>query len=99
MGYGNITDKGYPEFRALKQALRTRTDVHVKYVDAQLADVNTEINCPVCKRRFVKSHRAQVFCSNKGKFNCKDAYWQTLRRHRMIDKIKLELSKRRDRSK
>jgi len=39
------------------------------------AKVGTVIECPTCGRRFTKRSYQQVFCSNKGRDNCKDRFW------------------------
>lgn len=45
------------------------------YDAAKSAKTGETISCPVCKKQFVKRSYQQAFCSNKGKSNCKDKYW------------------------
>jgi hypothetical protein len=52
-------------------ALAVRTE---RYDAAKAAAVGTTIACPWCGKRFGKRSYQQVFCSNKGRGNCKDSY-------------------------
>lgn len=36
-----------------------------------------KVTCPGCLTCFIKTNK-KVFCSNKGKGNCKDAYWNVI---------------------
>ena len=40
--------------------------------------VGRKIFCPCCSEIFTKRSYQHSFCSNKGKGNCKDRYWNTL---------------------
>lgn len=42
------------------------------------AKVKSKINCASCGRRMVKKSYQSQFCSNKGRGNCKDAYWNNV---------------------
>lgn len=55
------------------QKLKNKHDI------ASKANVGTEICCSACKTKFVKTSYQKVFCSNKGKGNCKDKYWNLIR--------------------
>lgn len=46
-----------------------------RYEDNKRSDVGTTIRCAGCGKRIVKSSYQTQFCSNKGRGNCKDAYW------------------------
>ena len=48
-----------------------------KYQAAKAAPVGSLIKCaaPGCGKKFIKKSYQQVFCSNKGRGNCKDRYW------------------------
>ena len=51
------------------------------YEAAQQASVGSDIVCPVCKKKIIKTTYQKTFCSNgknKGRGNCKDAYWNTV---------------------
>lgn len=45
------------------------------YETAAAAKVGTECHCPGCGKKFKKKSYQQKFCSNKGRGNCKDTYW------------------------
>lgn len=47
------------------------------YKVAKAAKVGTMIVCPVCGKSFKKKSYQQAFCSNKGRGNCKDTYWNS----------------------
>lgn len=46
-----------------------------RYRDNKRSEVGATIRCACCKKRIVKKSYQTQFCSNKGKGNCKDAYW------------------------
>lgn len=45
------------------------------YEVAKAAKTGQSCKCPSCAKSFVKKSYQQAFCSNKGKNNCKDLYW------------------------
>jgi hypothetical protein len=45
------------------------------YDAAKAAKTGTECKCPSCGKTFTKKSYQQAFCSNKGRNNCKDRYW------------------------
>jgi len=53
-----------------------------RYADNKRADIGTTIRCACCARRIIKDHRQKQFCSNKGKKNCKDTYWNNVNDNR-----------------
>ena len=57
--------------------LQRRTSPSQKYQAARAARVGSQIKCagPGCRKHFIKRSYQQCFCSNKGRGNCKDAYW------------------------
>ena len=46
-----------------------------RYECAKAAKTGEMIACPSCSKRFKKRSWQQAFCSNKGRGNCKDVYW------------------------
>jgi len=57
---------------------RLRAAMPGKYRQAKVAKVGSTVQCPVCDKPFRKRSYQQAFCSNKGKGNCKDTYWNTV---------------------
>lgn len=49
-----------------------------RYTLNKNASVGDEVTCPSCKTNFLKRSYQQAFCSNKGKNNCKDNFWNNL---------------------
>lgn len=45
------------------------------YEAAKAAKTGTDCKCPGCGTTFTKKSYQQAFCSNKGRNNCKDKYW------------------------
>jgi len=45
--------------------------------------VGQKINCPVCRKGFKKRSYQHSFCSNRGRGNCKDEYWNNVHPERM----------------
>ena len=76
--------------QAIEGRERERSDREIVYHAAKLAKVGSTVTCPSCKMPFEKKSYQQAFCSNKGKNNCKDHYWngssdeRTLRAMRYI---------------
>lgn len=56
---------------------RQRIAMKARYTDAKAAKVGSVVECPYCRRTFVKRSYQQAFCSNGRKThrNCKDRYW------------------------
>lgn len=46
-----------------------------RYRDNARSAVGTTIRCACCGRRILKKNYQTQFCSNKGRGNCKDTYW------------------------
>jgi hypothetical protein len=45
------------------------------YNTAKAAKTGTQCVCPSCQKQFTKKSYQQAFCSNKGRNNCKDVFW------------------------
>lgn len=45
------------------------------YEVAKATKTGNECKCPGCGNTFKKKSYQQAFCSNKGRNNCKDRYW------------------------
>lgn len=45
------------------------------YETAKTAKTGTTCTCPSCGSPFTKKSYQQAFCSNKGRNNCKDSFW------------------------
>ena len=45
------------------------------YEAAKAAKTGTVCRCPSCGKEFIKKSYQQAFCSNKGRGNCKDKFW------------------------
>jgi len=45
------------------------------YKAAKAAPVGSQIKCAECGKKMIKKSYQQAFCSNKGRGNCKDRYW------------------------
>ena len=57
------------------------------YQDSKHKAVGEVIACPVCSKAIVKTTYHKAFCTNKGKHNCKDVFWNTItpeRRARLV---------------
>ncbi len=46
-----------------------------RYEAAKAAKTGTMIECACCAKQFKKASHQQAFCSNKGRNNCKDVFW------------------------
>ena len=70
-------EERYERLRYENQAhrLKRRGSPTKKYTSAKKAPVGSVVRCPVCGRSFKKKSYQQAFCSNKGRGNCKDKYW------------------------
>ena len=58
-----------------------------RYNDNKQSQIKTTIRCANCGKRIIKKSYQTQFCSNKGKRNCKDTYWNNTddkRRQRAI---------------
>ena len=75
MGQGSETLSGMAEM-AEEYEYRI-TDLIANYQDNKNIKVNNNIFCPVCGKKFRKKTKAHSFCSNKGRNNCKDRYWNS----------------------
>lgn len=55
------------------------------YDVAKAAKVGTEVVCPVCKTKHIKTTYHKVFCSNgrKTSKDCKSKYWNTIHPERL----------------
>jgi len=52
------------------------------YKKNQTSPIGSEIQCPICKRIFIKTTYHKSFCSNQkttSRFSCKDRYWDGIR--------------------
>lgn len=54
-----------------------------RYETAKAAKTGTMCTCPVCSKEFKKKSYQQAFCSNKGRNNCKDLFWNRASEQRM----------------
>lgn len=54
-----------------------------RHTDNKRSQVGTTIRCAFCGKRIIKKSYQTQFCSNKGKSNCKDLYWNTVKPERM----------------
>lgn len=74
-------DDDCTEAEALDEALDARDDAPRidtspdLYNIAKQRPVGQVCVCPHCRQTFTKKTYQQAFCSNKGRGNCKDAYW------------------------
>jgi len=50
-----------------------------EYAIAKGAAVGTRVVCAACSTPFLKRSYQQAFCSNKGRGNCKDTYWNLVK--------------------
>jgi len=46
-----------------------------RYDDNKRSDIGTTIRCATCGRRIKKKSYQTQFCSNRGRGNCKDTFW------------------------
>lgn len=58
------------------------------YEACKSASVGEAIKCPACNFTMVKKSYQHVFCSNKGRDNCKDTYWNFIEPSRMKRKMR-----------
>ena len=68
--YGGLDQDAYEE--SLEDNINEKISW---YHIAKSAKVQSRIKCPSCNRIFIKKSYQQAFCSNKGRGNCKDRYW------------------------
>ena len=54
------------------------------YEAAKATKVGIIVCCPTCSKMFKKKSYQQAFCSNKGKQNCKDVYWNSVDEDRRL---------------
>ncbi len=66
-----------PELDRLEQQARiiAKQQMLKLYETAKAARTGTQCICPSCAKPFTKKSYQQAFCSNKGRNNCKDSYW------------------------
>lgn len=64
-------------FEGEEHRSRRREQPSRKYKTARASKVGSRIKCaaPGCGKTFIKKSYQQCFCSNKGRGNCKDRYW------------------------
>ena len=53
------------------------------YETSKAARQGSSVCCPTCDKRFTKASAQQAFCSNKGRGNCKDVFWNRAKPERM----------------
>ncbi|WP_186297663.1 hypothetical protein [Sedimenticola selenatireducens] len=49
-----------------------------RYRDNKRSEIGTTIRCANCGGRILKKSYQTQFCSNSGKGNCKDTYWNNV---------------------
>ena len=54
------------------------TKKEARYYDNKRSEVGTTIRCANCGKRILKKSYQTQFCSNKGRGNCKDTYWNNV---------------------
>jgi hypothetical protein len=84
MGYGLEEDNSDYFVSLLNESERNDRvrDMSVRYAENKGSRIDTTIECACCKRRIIKANYQSQFCSNKGKGNCKDQYWNAVREAR-----------------
>lgn len=65
----------FREVMAEKQRTDSLNLARKRYHRAKSAKTGEAVICPSCAKEFDKRSYQQAFCSNKGKRNCKDLYW------------------------
>lgn len=50
-----------------------------KYLKNKMKKIHSTCTCPVCKKKFEKRTKGQVFCGSRYDTTCKDAYWNFIR--------------------
>ena len=45
------------------------------YIESKTAKIGSEIICPTCKKKHIKTTYQKLFCGNK---KCKDWYWNNI---------------------
>lgn len=83
MSFDPYDNSDGPEETAEEKA----ASLKVGYETAKRARVGLIVRCPSCGHSFQKVSYQQAFCSNKGRGNCKDVYWNranTARRERAM---------------
>lgn len=59
-------------------------EMQSRYRDNQNSPVGATVRCACCNKRIIKKSYQTQFCSNKGKGNCKDTFWNnTVDKRRM----------------
>ena len=54
------------------------TKKEARYCDNKRSEVGATIRCASCGKRILKKSYQTQFCSNKGRGNCKDTYWNNV---------------------
>lgn len=84
---GSLTSRSVDSLRPTSQrtAAATITKIHALsvYEASKAAKTGATCTCPACGKSFVKKSYQQAFCSNKGRANCKDTYWNRASESRM----------------
>ena len=68
----------YEEREVLRQMLTPKESPTDRYNACREASVGDIISCPSCGKEMKKKSYQHVFCSNKGRDNCKDIYWNNI---------------------
>ena len=63
-------------YRDLQEIERER--MHRRYNDNAQSPRGCTIRCACCGRRIKKANYQTQFCSNRGRGNCKDIFWNTV---------------------
>lgn len=64
--------------RKINNSKQNRYKMNVK------VSVGATIQCPTCMKYLTKRSYQHAFCTNKGRGNCKDQYWNTVDSTRQI---------------
>ena len=81
----DMSDGGAADYIRYQEELeygRHINNMEKRYRDNLRADIGTTIRCACCAKRIIKKAKLHQFCSNKGKGNCKDTYWNNVNDNR-----------------
>lgn len=90
MGQG--MDEGIPEVEDRFDSAQAEI-MRLAYLFARGVRVGKAFPCPSCSRWVVKRSYQHIFCSNRGRGNCKDYYWNRVdpdRLDRAVDMLEGE---------
>lgn len=70
--------------------------VKKQYKENKNKKTGQKIKCPWCKQEIIKRNIYHQFCTNKGKGNCKDSFWNHVSEKRILRVQKFKKENKKD---